>query len=547
MSLYSKWFHPYKPVSKYNKKVVYFSMEFGIDQALKTYSGGLGFLAGSHMRSAYEKKQNLIGVGMLWKYGYYDQYRNSDQTLSPKFIEKNYSFLDDPGITVKIRIHGNENVHVKAYCLKPETFGTIPIYFLTTDLPENDHLSRTITDKLYDANEMTRIAQSIVLGVGGAKVVDTLGGADIYHLNEGHGLPAFYYLKEKGYSKDNFVFTTHTPEKAGNEEKDAYLLNRMHFFSDELTDEQLSKLTDNTGILNYTVAAGRMSKITNGVSKLHGKVSKDLWRSYKGMSKIISITNSQNRKYWQDKKISSLAGKSDLEGVKRRKLELKFGLITEVANQTGKIFDPEILTIVWARRFANYKRADLLLRDRKEFESLISNSDRPVQIVWAGKPYPFDNDAISTFNYLIRETKHLKNCAVLTGYELDLSRCLKNGADVWLNNPRITREASGTSGMTAAMNGAINLSTDDGWIPEFANNGKNSFVLPALDYKIPHVSQDDQDCVNLYEIIKKDILPTYYNNPSKWLEMVVNSINDVVPEFESGRMADEYYHLMYSN
>lgn len=547
MSSYSKWYHPYKPATKFNQKVAYFSMEFGIDQALKTYSGGLGFLAGSHMRSAFENKQNLVGVGMLWKYGYYDQGRHADQTLLPHFVEKKYSYLDDPGITVKINIHGNDNVHVKAYCLKPETFGTVPIYFLTTDLPENDHLSRTITDKLYDANEMTRIAQSIVLGAGGAKVIEAIGGADIYHLNEGHGLPAFFYLKDKGYTKKNFVFTTHTPEKAGNEEKDIYLLNRMGFFSKQLTEEQMMKLTDNSGVLNYTVAAGRLSKITNGVSKLHGKVSKDMWKSFNGMSKIISITNSQNQKYWQDKKIMSFAEKGDIKNLQKRKNELKAELIEEVANQTGKMLDPEVLTIVWARRFAGYKRADLLLRDRNEFNELVRNTKSPVQIVWAGKPYPFDNDAIDTFNYLIQETKNLPNCAILTGYELSLSRVLKNGADIWLNNPRITREASGTSGMTAAMNGAVNLSTDDGWIPEFAKNKKNAFVLPALDHKLPHVTQDDLDAQNLYKILKNDVLPLYYGKSAKWWEIVSKSVNDVIHEFESGRMAKEYYELMYSS
>jgi len=483
---------------------------------------------------------------MLWKYGYYDQYRNTDRALAPKFVEKNYSFLDDPGITVKITVHENEDVYVKAYCLKPETFESTPIYLLTTDVPENDHLSRTITDKLYDANELTRIAQSVVLGVGGAKVVEALGGADVIHLNEGHGLPAFYHLKEKGYSSENFVFTTHTPEKAGNEEKDVYLLNRMSFFSKQLPDKELLNMTDKTGMLNYTVAAGRMSKITNGVSKLHGIVSNDMWKGYKGMSKIISITNSQNQKYWQDKKIAVAAKSKKYDALAERKHALKKQLFNEVADQTGKVMDPDILTVVWARRFAGYKRADLLLRKHSEFDLLINNTERPIQIIWAGKPYPFDTDAISTFDYLVSKTKQLPNCAVLTGYELSLSRMLKEGADVWLNNPRITREASGTSGMTAAMNGAVNLSTDDGWIPEFARNGENSFVLPALNHKAPHVAQDDKDAENLYRIFHKDILPSYYDNSSRWWEIVASSVNDVAPVFESGRMADEYYRLMYN-
>jgi starch phosphorylase len=300
-SKYNTWYHPYKPVKPFNKKVAYFSMEFGIDQALKIYSGGLGFLAGSHMRSAYELKQNVIGVGMLWKYGYYDQSRNSDKTLRTDFVEKTYNFLEDTGIEVKVTLHGNPNVKVKAYVLKPELFGTVPLYLLSTDVEGNDYLSRTITDHLYDANETTRISQSIVLGVGGAKVVEALGGADIYHLNEGHALPAFYYLKNKGINKNQLVFTTHTTEKAGNEERDGKFLNKCGFFGRTLTDQELAEETVNGGNINYTVSALRMAKKANAVSKLHAKVAKDMWKSYSGICSIIPITNAQNQNFWQDK------------------------------------------------------------------------------------------------------------------------------------------------------------------------------------------------------------------------------------------------------
>ncbi len=547
MTKYNKWYHPYKVDKKFDKKVAYFSMEFGIDQALKTYSGGLGFLAGSHMRSAYENKQNLIGIGMLWKYGYYDQGRQQNRSLDVKFIEKQYSFLEDTGITVKIRIKDNKNVHVKAYCLKPEIFGTVPMYFLSTDLPENDFLSRTITDRLYDGNDLTRIAQSMVLGLGGAKVVEKLGGADVYHLNEGHGLPAFYYLREKGATKNQFVFTTHTPEKAGNEEREADLLNEMGFFSKNLTHREILALTDNTKMLNYTVAALRLSKISNGVSKLHGKVSNDMWASFKGISKIISITNSQNQPYWQDKAIAEAVAKGKADAFADRKKALKEILFKEVADQTGKIFDPNVLTIVWARRFAGYKRADMLMWDEEKFHELVTNAKKPVQVIWAGKPYPLDTEAVGVFNKLIHETAGYANCAVLTGYELALSKLLKDGSDVWLNNPRITREASGTSGMTAAMNGSINLSTDDGWIPEFAKNDKNSFVLPALDHTLDHNIQDEEDTKNLYDILTNKVVKLYYDKPADWNKIAMSSAKDVLPYFDSTRMATEYYDLMYNS
>lgn len=545
MSKYNTWYHPYKPAKEYSKKVVYFSMEFAVDQALKIYSGGLGFLAGSHMRSAYDLRQNMIGIGMLWKYGYYDQIRKPDQTLDSAYIEKNYTFLEDTGIEVEIGILDNQHIKVRAYVLKPEIFGTIPMYFLSTDVEGNDHLSRTITDKLYDANDLTRISQSIVLGIGGAKVVEALGGADIYHLNEGHALPAFYYLSDKGVKRDSFAFTTHTPEKAGNEEREGRFLNRMGFFGRHLTDKELKEITLPSGMVSYTVSAMRFAKKTNAVSKLHAKVSREMWKNFDGISEIIPITNAQHQPYWQDPVIKKLFEKKDSDSFTERKKELKKELFTEVANQTGKLFDPDVLTIVWARRFAGYKRADLLLHDLERFEKIIENKDYPVQIIWAGKPYPRDFVAIDIFNRLIKYSKDKPNLSVLIGYEMALSRLLKEGSDIWLNNPRITREASGTSGMTAAMNGSVNLSTNDGWIPEFARDGENCFVIPALDHTLPFEEQDKRDAQNLYEVLENKVLPIYYDDPKKWTDIVFKGIEGVIPEFTSHRMADEYYKLLY--
>ncbi|RPE00922.1 alpha-glucan family phosphorylase [Aureibaculum marinum] len=544
-SKYNQWYHPYKPAKEFNKKVAYFSMEFGIDQALKIYSGGLGFLAGSHMRSAFELKQNQIGIGMLWKYGYYDQNRNDDQTLKVDFLEKHYDFLEDSGLEVKIKLHDNDSVKVRAMVLKPEIFGTVPIYLLTTDVEGNDHLSRTITNHLYDSNQTTRVSQSIVLGVGGAKIVEALGGADVYHLNEGHALPAFYYLRDQGVKKNQMVFTTHTPEKAGNEEREARHLNRCGFFGRTLSNEELEKEMVNGGMINYTVSALRMAKKSNAVSKLHAKVSQNMWKNYNGISKIIPITNAQNQKFWQDVKLKNAATKKNVKTFTKRKKELKKELFEEVYRQTGKQFDPNILTVVWARRFAAYKRADLLLFDSDRFEKLISNSKYPIQIIWAGKPYPFDYGAIDNFNYLINYSKPRPNITVLTGYEIELSKKLKKGSDIWLNTPRITREASGTSGMTAAMNGSVNVSTNDGWIPEFVKDGKNCFVFSEVDHNLPTWEQDKLDSESLYNILENKVLPLYYNSPNSWKEIVFNSIDDVLPEFGSKRMATQYYKELY--
>ena len=382
-SKYSTWYHPYKPAAAYKKRVAYFSMEFGIDQAFNIYSGGLGFLAGSHMRSGFELKQNMIGVGMLWKYGYYDQNRNDDQTLKADFNEKVFDFLEDTGIEVDVKLHDNPHVKVRAYVLKPEIFGTVPMYFLSTDVDGNDHLSRTITNHLYDANEVTRVSQSIILGIGGAKVVEALGGSDVYHLNEGHGLPAFYYLRDQGVKKNQLVFTTHTPEKAGNEEREARHLNRCGFFGRNLSEDELQKEMVNGGMINYTVSALRMAKKANAVSKLHAKVAKDMWKDYPGTCNIIPITNAQNQSFWQDKVIKRTWERKQVKAYQKRKLELKQDLFNEVEKQTNKKMDPKVLTFVWARRFAGYKRADLLLHDLQRFERLISNEKYPVQIIWA--------------------------------------------------------------------------------------------------------------------------------------------------------------------
>ncbi len=545
MSQYNTWYHPHPHAEEYSKRVAYFSMEFAIEHPLKTYSGGLGFLAGSHMRSAYDLRQNVIGIGMLWKYGYYDQGRNTDATLRPHFIEKNYSFLEDTGIEVQVRIFDNPSVKIRAYVLRPETLGSIPIYFLTTDLDSNDHLSRSITSRLYDPNELTRISQSIVLGIGGAKVVEQLGGADIYHLNEGHGLPAFFHLKNQGISKEKKVFTTHTPEKAGNEERNAALLNEMGFFGRHYAKHELREVCLPNGMLSYTVAALRMAGKSNAVSQLHGKVSHEMWSGFEGTSEIISITNAQHQHYWQDKEIRSAWESRDKAAFSKRKRILKQQLLDEVLDQTGKMLDPEALTIVWARRFAAYKRPDLLLHDIERLEAILSDTGRPVQVIWSGKPYPEDHAAIDIFNRLVHFTRYRADSAVLVGYEMKLSRILKMGSDVWLNTPRITREASGTSGMSAAFNGTVNLTINDGWIPEFARHPHNSFVLPALDHTLPVEEQDRLDAQHLYELLENTVVPMYYDNYEQWLDMAFNALDDVVPAFTSHRMAAQYYEELY--
>jgi len=541
---------PYEVNDAYSKKAAYFSMEFAIHQPLKIYSGGLGFLSGSHLRSAYELKQNMVGIGILWKYGYYDQTRNQDQTLQPIWLEKNNFFLEDTGVKFQIMIH-DAPVWVKAFYLAPDTFNTAPLFLLSTDIPENDYVSQTICHRLYDANTATKIAQFILLGVGGAKLMDEIGfNPDVYHLNEAHAISSAFYLLNKFRSvhtlKEHLVFTTHTPEEAGNEKHDIYLCHKMGYFCG-LNIEEVRRLTGITDdLLNHSLVALRFARKANGVSQLHGQVSRDMWGKYEGICEITAITNAQNWTYWADKHLYRYKDEANNQAFDDRKAYIKKRSFEIVADQTGKIFDPNVLTIVWARRFAGYKRADMLTYDLERFERLLNNTKHPVQIIWAGKPYPFDYPAIGTFNNLVHLSKKYKNVAVLIGYELSLSRKLKEAADVWLNNPRVPREASGTSGMTAAMNGAVNFSTDDGWIPEFVNHGVNGFVVPKADYEnMSTHDQDEYDLHKLYDILENEVLPAYYDDKNKWRELMQQGMKDVRFQFDSNRMAQEYYDIMY--
>ena len=543
---------PYSFAPKFKNSAVYFSMEFAIDQALKTYSGGLGFLAGSHMRSAYQTKQNLVGIGMLWKFGYYDQVRNTDNSMAVQFREKMYSFLIDTGVRFQMNIQ-NRAVWVATYFLPPTTFGTVPMFFLTTDTDGNDTWARSISYHLYDADASIKVAQCMVLGIGGTTFLDKINyEPEVYHFNEAHALSGAFHLYKKfgkvADLKKRLVFTTHTPEEAGNEKHDINMLENMNFF-DGVPMNEVRKIcgmpptgiTDN--IFNHSLVALRLSRKANAVSKLHGDVSRKMWGDYKGICEITHVTNAQNNLYWADDILEKARKKGDVKTITSRKKELKEVLFKTVADQSGKLFKPEVLTIIWARRFAAYKRPDLLTRDRERFDKLMKNTKYPIQFIWAGKPYPFDGGAINDFNQLYYLSHLYPNMAVLTGHELNLSKLIKDGSDVWLNTPIVTREASGTSGMTAAMNASLNFSTFDGWVCEFANE-QNSFVVPVAPQS-PDWERDRVDIHNMLEMLEYKILPTYYDCPEEWQKMVLKSMNDVNAFFDSDRMAAEYYEKVY--
>jgi len=542
--------HPFQIDPAFKKRVAYFCMEFAIHQPLKTYAGGLGFLAGSHMRSAYELKQNMVGIGILWKYGYYDQVRKHDQAMDVLFQEKVYGFLTDTKIKFTIRISGHE-VFVKAYYLPPEVFKTAPIFFLSTHVPENDYLSKTICDKLYDANPETNIAAAILLGDGGARLLEKLNWLpDLYHLNESHALPLAFHLFKKyrqlNEVKKRLVFTNHTPEPGGNVKNNLSFLDKLGFFCDIPLEEVIQVTQTGTEVFDHTLAALRLSGSANAVSRLHKHTLCNMWKDYTGTCTIHSITNAQHFSYWADADMYSALAMHDDDALIKRKKQCKQVLFEEIADQNGEIYDKNILTIVFAKRFGGYKRPELLLNNMDRFHQLVTRTDRPVQIIWAGKPYPMDYAAIALFDKIVNICRTYPNCSTLVGYEMKLSKLLKQGADVWLNVPRITHEASGTSGMSAAMNGSVNVSIPDGWFPEFAVHKENSFIITPADTRLPVHEQDEADAGSLYNLLENEILPLYYDDPGNWLHIIKNSMNDILPQFDSNRMAREYYEILYT-
>lgn len=525
-------------------KVAYFSMEIAMDQSLSTYSGGLGFLAGSHMQSAGYLGLPMVGVTMLWSYGYYDQRIDNDGNVEVAYAKKHYDFLTDPGITVDVDIFG-QNVKVKAYRVEPELFGTCPVYTLTTDIPENPEEIRKITHKLYDGDEKARISQEIILGIAGVRVLLAAGyNFDVVHMNEGHALPAAFellrmYNGDVNKVKQKTVFTTHTPVAAGNEVHWVDLLLEAGFFAGASREQAVELGGEN---FSLTVAALRMSRMANAVSQLHGVVANKMWEWVEGKCPIKAITNAVNLHYWQDERIKLAKTSQDLLTAKK---EMKKELFKYIAGKTGKRFDPDVLTITWARRFADYKRAWMILMDRDRICKLLN--ENKVQLIFSGKFHPDDTMGREMFNNILHQSYELKNVVVLPNYELELSGLLKRGSDVWLNNPLRPFEASGTSGMSANMNGCLHLSIYDGWAVEGTFNGINGYTVnyPGLDDDIPWEERHWKDYECIMGILENEIIPTYYDNKEKWAYLMRQAIRTSEGFFNSDRMVIEYYNQVY--
>ena len=525
--------------------VAYFSMEIAMDQSLSTYSGGLGFLAGSHMQSAGYLQMPIVGITMLWSYGYYDQRIDTTGNVEIAYIRKYYDFLTDLNMYTEVETFG-EKVKVKAYRVEPELFGTCPVYLLTTDVEGNSEWARSISYKLYDGDEKIRIAQETILGIAGIKILQQVGyDFDVIHMNEGHALPAAFELLKQADGdleqvKKKTVFTTHTPVAAGNEVHWVDTLIQGGFFAGCSRETVVALGGEN---FSLTVAALRMSRIANAVSQLHGLVANKMWEWVDGRCPIRAITNAVNLHYWQDPKIGAAKTSQELLDAKR---EMKVELFKYIANHAGKRFDPDVLTITWARRFADYKRAWLILMDKDRLNKLLDANK--IQIIFAGKFHPDDVMGREMFNKILHRSHSLKNVVVLPGYELSLSAKLKRGSDIWLNTPLRPFEASGTSGMSANMNGALHLSIFDGWTVEGTFDGINGYTIEyeGLDDEMAWEERHWKDHECVMSKIEDEIIPTYYENKEEWARLVRQAMRTSAAYFNSDRMVIEYFNRLYN-
>lgn len=529
-------------------KVAYFCMEYGLDDKLKTYAGGLGILAGDYMKGAKDHNFPIIGIGLKWKQGYTDQLIDKEGQPFDSYHNYEYEFLEDTGVTVDVTIR-QRTVHCKVW--KTESFGNAPLYLLDTDVPGN--ADGWITGQLYGWFGEERIAQEMVLGVGGVKAIRALGlDIDIYHFNEGHALFAgFELLREKMEAGDAFeealekarqeiVFTTHTPVIQGNE---SHPIDRLMYMGANmgLTVEQLVQLGG--APFNMTVGALRMSRKSNAVAQLHGETAQKMWAHIDNRSEIIPITNAIHLPTWVDSNmIKTAEAGGDLW---EAHLVNKRALIDFVKERTGAQLDEEKLIIGFSRRAVPYKRANLIFGDMDLMGPYFE--DGRIQIIFSGKAHPLDDNGKKIVARLVEMSKKYPNSVVFVpNYDMATGAALTRGSDIWLNNPRRPKEASGTSGMKSAINGVLNCSILDGWWPEACDHGVNGWQFGDAFESEDVAEQDSHDQAALYKVLLEEVLPTYYDDKEKWKNMMKASIMSCKDQFAVKRMLDEYYEHLYA-
>jgi starch phosphorylase len=523
-------------------------MEYGLHSDFKIYAGGLGILAGDYMKGAKDHHYPIVGIGIKWKQGYTDQRITPEGRPIDTFPIYKYDFLKDTGITFSVTIRKRE---VKCKVWLCDNFGNAPLYLLDTDVPGNE--DGWICGQLYGWFGEERIAQEMVLGIGGVKALRALGiETEVYHFNEGHALFAgFELVKEKmdkgmsyedalAATREEIVFTTHTPVVQGNE---SHYIDRLLYMGADngcFTRSQLKALGGSP--FNMTVGALRLSRNSNAVAQLHAETANKMWKHVKDRAEIVGITNAIHLPSWVDNRMVEAAEKG--EDLASLHAENKQKLIDFVKTRTGVSLNPDALIIGFSRRAVPYKRSDFIFSDKSKVGELFKSGK--IQIIFSGKAHPLDDRGKEIVENIVALTKEYPNSVVfLENYDMTIGAMLVSGSDIWLNNPRRPQEASGTSGMKAAMNGVINFSILDGWWPEACNHGVNGWQFGDGFENNDEQKLDKHDQKAMYEVLLNEVLPCYYDNKPKWLEMMKESILSTKDQFAVKRMLEEYYEKLY--
>ena len=612
------WFSTKHAAVKQNV-IAYFSAEFGLHTSIPIYSGGLGILAGDHCKEASDLGVPFVGVGFMYPQGYFRQRITTEGWQEAAYAPFNRE--DSPihpaqtpsGDVCRFNVDmGGRNVTAMVWKV---LVGRVPLYLIDTDVPENTPENRALSARLYGGDQEMRLCQEILLGIGGVRLLRALGIApSVWHANEGHSafltLERVRELVQKGSShaeaseivRQSTVFTTHTPVPAGHDVFPHHLMDRYFAgYWDQLglsRDEflRLGETPESGGQgFNMTALVMRLSAHVNGVSREHGRVSREMWQHFwpglpADQVPIRSVTNGIHAPTWVSPELHHLYSKSlspvwtetcddpamwqrvldvpdqELWAVRQTMKRKLMGFIRERARNgwmhgqlqpsqvlaRGTLLDPEALTIGFARRFATYKRATLLFQDLERLKRLLQDKWRPVQLIFAGKAHPADEPG----RYFIHEV--LSFChdhklggyvAFLEDYEMHMAKYLVQGVDIWLNTPRFPMEASGTSGMKAALNGVLNFSVLDGWWQE-GYNGANGWGIQPLTGNADVQAQDHHDAEQLYRLLEQEAVPLFYQRdldgvPRGWLQLVKESIRTVAPQFCTKRMVKDYVETLY--
>lgn len=521
-------------------RVAYFCMEFGLSEKFPIYSGGLGILAGDYMKSAGDLKMPVVGVGLLWNNATHQVLDEAGHPVDD-WRPISHDFLEDTHVRVRVRIRARE---VECRVWRVTGFQIAPLY-LMEPIHQDD---KWITERLYDTRPDCRVAQEMLLGIGGVRALSRLGlTIDVFHFNEGHAVFAGLELIADRMSRhasfadawrwarERIVFTTHTPVPAGNETHPLAEIRRLGAGL-ELVDTEVKAIGGDP--FGMTVAGLRLARLSNAVAQLHGETARKMWAGVTGAAPIIAITNGVHQATWQAPEVAE--SRHDADRLWATHETLKARLFERVKAITHVSLKAEALTIGFARRAAGYKRADLILSDPGRIGALLESGQ--VQILFSGKAHSSDGvgkEMVSRLTHFAR--KWPSSVVFLEDYDMGVARYLVAGADIWLNNPQRPHEASGTSGMKAALNGVLNLSVLDGWWPEGCVHGQTGWAIGGTD---EGHDRDSRDAGALYSLLEQEVIPAFADRV-RWTGMMQASIDMAERLFTSDRMVREYFQRLY--